>query len=193
MEWLKALIEKHTSEGKTDTEAVMNAIKEEFPKHAVTKSAYNEQAEKLKVANSTLDTLKKSNKDNENLQEELKSYKNKVANLEEQARVTALKQSVKDALIGAKGTDVDYLMFKLGDLETDEEGRVKDLDNKIKDLQTTHPTFFALDKPDATNGFERLGGADLPKGNMPSQKDIASVIADKSVNLTDFLKNQKEN
>lgn len=37
MDWLKELIEKHTAEGKTDIDAVMNAVKEEFPKHAVIK------------------------------------------------------------------------------------------------------------------------------------------------------------
>ena len=79
MDWLKELIEKHTAEGKTDVDAVMNAFKEEFPKHAVPKDVYNEQAEKLKAANSTLDTLKKSNKDNDELQNELKTYKDTVS------------------------------------------------------------------------------------------------------------------
>ncbi|NQN86626.1 hypothetical protein HO997_01635 [Streptococcus suis] len=165
MDWLKELIEKHTADGKTDIDAVMNAVKEEFPKHAVPKDVYNEQAEKLKVANSTLDTLKKSNKDNEELQNELKTYKEKVSQLEADAKETAKKQTIKDALANAKATDVDYLMYKLGDVELAEDGSIKDLDSKIKDLQTNHPTFFQSPDPEQPgNGFKHLGGADIPPG-----------------------------
>ena len=165
MDWLKELIEKHTAEGKTDVDAVMNALKEEFPKHAVPKDVYNEQAEKLKAANSTLDTLKKSNKDNDELQNELKTYKDKVSQLEADVKETAKKQTIKDALSSAKATDLDYLMYKLGDVELAEDGSIKDLDSKIKDLQTNHPTFFQPSEPEqADNGFKTLGGVDIPPG-----------------------------
>ncbi|MGT2755379.1 phage scaffolding protein [Streptococcus ovis] len=191
MDWLKELIEKHTADGKTDIDAVMNAAKEEFPKHAVPKDVYNEQAEKLKVANSTLDTLKKSNKDNEELQNELKTYKDKVTQLEAQAKESAKQQTIKDALTNAKATDVDYLMYKLGEVEVDENGAIKDLENKIKDLQTNHPTFFqTTDSAPDNNGFKSLGGADLPDGKRTNNHNIASAIGDKSVNLTEFLKQQ---
>ncbi|WFA75662.1 phage scaffolding protein [Streptococcus suis] len=190
MDWLKELIEKHTAEGKTDIDAVMNAVKEEFPKHAVTKSAYNEQAEKLKAANATLDTLKKSNKDNEDLQKELKTYKDKVAQLEAEAKETAKKQTIKDALTNAKATDVDYLMYKLGDLEEDDSGKIKDLDQKIKDLQVNLPNFFESAteaKNDKLDGYEHLGGAGLLPGSAESTKDVIDVIGNKELNLTQFL------
>lgn len=190
MEWLKTIIEKHTTDGNTDIEAVMNAVNTEFPKHAVTKSVYNEQADKLKAANDTLETLKKSNKDNEALQDELKSYKDKVTQLETEAKETAKKQTIKDALTAAKATDVDYLMYKLGDLETAEDGSIVDLENKIKDLQANLPTFFQAAEPQeaaTTDGFQFLGGADLPSGKTPQPLDIASAIANPSVNLTDLL------
>lgn len=190
MEWLKTIIEKHTTDGNTDIEAVMNAVNTEFPKHAVTKSVYNEQADKLKAATDTLETLKKSNKDNEALQDELKSYKDKVTRLETEAKETAKKQSIKDALTAAKATDVDYLMYKLGDLETAEDGSIVDLENKIKDLQANLPTFFQAAESQegtSTDGFQFLGGADLPSGKVPQPLDIASAIANPSVNLTDLL------
>jgi hypothetical protein len=53
--------------------------------------------------------------------------------------------AVKDALTAVGATDVDYLIFKLGGidtLETDDKGNIKDLDNKVKDLQQTIPSFF---------------------------------------------------
>lgn len=191
MDWLKELIEKNTADGKTDIEAVMNAVKEEFPKHAVVKSVYNEQAQKLKEANSTLDTLKKNNKDNEELQNELKSYKDKVAVLEKEAKDTARKQAIKDALTAAKGTDVDYLMYKLGDVELDSDGNVKDLDNKIKDLQSNFPTFFEQKtEPKNPDGYQKLGGAGLGQGAPATPQDISSAISNKEVNLTQFLEQQ---
>lgn len=165
MDWLKKLIEKHTVDGETEIDAVMNAVKEEFPKHAVPKDVYNEQAEKLKVANSTLDTLKKSNKDNDELQNELKTYKDKVSQLEADVKETAKKQTIKDALSSANATDLDYLMYKLGDVELAEDGSIKDLDSKIKDLQTNHPAFFkTTESEQADNGFKNLGGVDIPPG-----------------------------
>lgn len=130
-----------------------------------TQSKLDEAESKLKEANSTLDTLKKSNKDNEELQNELKMYKDKVSQLEADAKETAKKQTIKDALTNAKATDVDYLMYKLGDVELAEDGSIKDLDSKIKDLQSNHPTFFQTTEPEqANNGFKPLGGADIPPG-----------------------------
>ncbi|WP_170240125.1 phage scaffolding protein [Streptococcus suis] len=130
-----------------------------------TQSKLDEAESKLKEADSTLDTLKKSNKDNEELQNELKTYKEKVSQLEADAKETAKKQSIKDALVNAKATDVDYLMYKLGDVELAEDGSIKDLDNKIKDLQTNHPTFFQVtEQEQAGDGFKHLGGADIPPG-----------------------------
>lgn len=190
MEWLKTIIEKHTTDGNTDIEAVMNAVNTEFPKHAVTKVAYKEQSEKLKNATDTLEKLQAEHAGNEALQAELLDYKNKVTALETEAKETAKKQSIKDALTAAKATDVDYLMYKLGDLETAEDGSIVDLENKIKDLQVNHPTFFqAAESQEAatTDGFQFLGGADLPSGKVPQPLDIASAIANPSVNLTDLL------
>lgn len=197
MDWLKEFIEKHTADGKTDVDAVMNAVKEEFPKHAVPKDVYNEQAEKLKAANNTLDTLKKSNKDNQELQNELKTYKDKVSQLEAVAKETVKKQTIKDALANAKATDVDYLMYKLGEVEVDENGAIKDLENKIKDLQTNHPTFFqATDQNQDNNGFKSLGGADLPEGKRSTtytQEDIAKMTPEQINSNWDAIKASLEN
>lgn len=194
MEWLKQLLGNNTVEGKTDIEAVMDAVKEEFPKHAVPKDVYNETAGKLKEANATLATLKKNNKDNEELQSELKSYKERVETLEQEAKDNARKQTIKDALTAAKGTDVDYLMFKLGDLEIDDEGNVKDLGNKIKDLKASLPSFFeqAPEPPKEPEGFTKLGGAKLGGGQPPKEASLDSVLANPEMNLTQFLQQQNK-
>ncbi|HGQ8849235.1 TPA: phage scaffolding protein [Streptococcus pneumoniae] len=93
-------------------------------------SKLDEAESKLEEANSTLDTLKQSNKDNEDLQNELKTYKEKVSQLEADAKETTKKQTIKDALADVKATDVDYLMYKLGDVELADDGSIKDLISK---------------------------------------------------------------
>ena len=76
-----------------------------------------------------------------------------MSKLEADVKETAKKQTIKDALANAKATDVDYLMYKLGEVEVDENGAIKDIDSKIKDLQTNHPTFFKATEPEqADNG-----------------------------------------
>ena len=182
MDWLKELIEKHTAEGKTDVDAVMNAFKEEFPKHAVPKDVYNEQAEKLKAANSTLDTLKKTNKDAEELQQKITDYEAKVQQLETERSEERKTFTIKEALTKAGVADVDYMMFKLGQLETDKDGNVVDLDNKVKALQEANPTFFkpadsAQGQQPAPNGFKVIDNK-LSTGNQtePQPQNLADAI-----------------
>ena len=97
-------------------------------------------------------------------------------------------------MTAAKGTDVDYLMFKLGDLEVDDEGNVKDLENKIKDLKASLPTFFeeAPEPPKEPEGFTKLGGAKLGGGQPPKETSLESVLANPEMNLTQFLQQQSK-
>lgn len=172
------------------SEEVINQIMAEHGKTVQgVQTKLDESESKLEQANSTLDTLKKNNKDNEELQTELKTYKDKVKHLETEAVENAKKQVIKDALGGAKATDVDYLMYKLGEVETDEDGNIVELDNKIKDLQANYPNFFETkpEKQDNPDGYQALGGADLPKQGAVQEKTITDALKDPNVNLTDLL------
>lgn len=143
MEWIKAILDKHVKEdGTLDKDAAMDDIKKEFPINAVPKNVYNQTAEDLKAANKLVDDLNKTNKDAEGLQEKISEYKQQVATLESERAEERKTYAVKEALQGAGGKDIDYLMFKLGDLELDKDGKVKDLDNKIKSLKEATPSFF---------------------------------------------------
>ena len=72
MEWLKEILAKHTKEdGTVDTAALNKEIKQEFPKHAVPKDQYNNIADSLKEANSTIKTLENKVQDNPEVQKEL--------------------------------------------------------------------------------------------------------------------------
>lgn len=181
MDWLKELIEKHTAEGKTDVDAVMNAFKEEFPKHAVPKDVYNEQAGKLKAANSTLDTLKKTNKDAEELQQKITDYEAKVQQLETERSEERKTYAIKEALQKEGVSDVEYMMFKLGKLEVGKDGNIVDLDNKVKALKETNPTFFASEAENNEPGAQGYQVVDnkLESGRNtePEPQSLAEAIA----------------
>ncbi|WP_423215859.1 phage scaffolding protein [Streptococcus equinus] len=177
------------------SEEVINQIMAEHGKTVqATQEKLSAAEAQLNEANATLATLKKNNKDNEELQSELKSYKERVETLEQEAKDNARKQTIKDALTAAKGTDVDYLMFKLGDLEVDDEGNVKDLENKIKDLKASLPTFFeqSSEPPKEPEGFTKLGGAGLGGGKTPQETSLESILANPEANLTQFLQQQNK-
>lgn len=84
--------------------------------------------EELKTANETLTTLQKNNKDNEELQTKISEYETKMQQLESERAEERKTFTIKEALTKAGVADVDYMMFKLGQLETDKDGNVVDLD-----------------------------------------------------------------
>ena len=47
MEWLRTILENYSLQKEFDIDAVMNAIKKEFPKHAIPKSQYNKRVSRL--------------------------------------------------------------------------------------------------------------------------------------------------
>ena len=92
-----------------------------------------------------IDQFKSSAKDNEALQGKITSYESQMAQLQEQLKNTQLDAEIKVALLSAKATDVDYMTFKLrekGELELDEQGHIKGIDDKIAGLRTQFPTQF---------------------------------------------------
>ena len=92
-----------------------------------------------------IEQFKAGAKDNEALQGKITSYENTIAKLTEQLKQTQLEAAVKVALLGAKATDVDYMTFRLkekGDLELDESGNIKGIDDRLAGLKTQFPTFF---------------------------------------------------
>lgn len=141
LDFIKQIIAKHTDEatGKVDIEAVMNEVNKTAPEHIVPKDQYNVQADQLKEAQSTLETLQKNNKDNEKLQTEVSDWKNKY------------EQSVKDSaitnfLVAAGAKDVDYAKFKLGEVDL-EDGKIKNADKVLKSLKESIPEQFEAENP----------------------------------------------
>ena len=99
-------------------------------------------------ANNLIAELKKSNKGNEELQQKVSAYETQIATLQAQLEETQIDADVHVELLaaGVKPDDIDYVMFKLkakGKLERGEDGKIKDMDDKIAALKTQLPSQFA--------------------------------------------------
>lgn len=155
MEWLRKLLEGATiTDGKLDIDGLMKSINTEFPKNAVPKDKYNEVSNDLKTANKTLDTLKKNHKDVEDLQKEIEGYKTKMGELEATRAKEQKEFTIKSKLKDLGCTDLDYMLYKLGDI--DKLDLEKDWENKAKELKENNATFFTVE--------ENKG--DEPKNNL---------------------------
>ena len=138
------------------------------------KNEHESKLNELVEANNLIAELKKSNKGNEDLQSKITNYENQVTQLQEELQKTKLDSAIKVALLSEKAADVDYLMFKLkekGELELDENDKIKGWNDKIAALTTQFPTQFEnsrskkieenkLDRTDDGTGFTK---ADLLK------------------------------
>lgn len=164
MEWIIDILKKYQKEdGTIDLATAEQEIKSEFPKQAVPKTVFNEKSEQLRTANATIDELKNNSKGgqdnqdsqgNEELQTQLEKYKNRIAELEAQEKTNAMNYQARSALEKAGISDVEYGLYLLGTLEADEQGNVKDLDNKINDLRASKPVFFKEEVQTSSNGYK---------------------------------------
>lgn len=92
-----------------------------------------------------IEQLKAGTKDSEKMQGQITAYETQVSELQAQLRKTQIDSAVKVALLGAKVTDIDYMAFRLnekGDLELDDQGNIKGIEDKIAGLKTQYPKFF---------------------------------------------------
>lgn len=92
-----------------------------------------------------IEQLQAGTKDNEALQGKITAYESTIGQLQDQLKQTQLDAAVKVALLGAKATDVDYMTFKLkekGELELDDQGKIKNIDDKLAGLKTQFPNQF---------------------------------------------------
>ena len=88
----------------------------EAVKGFVPKERFDEVNGKLKEANTTIETLKKDNSDNEELQKQVKEYREKVTALETASANTVKEYALKDKLKEAGVIDADYIIYKQGGL-----------------------------------------------------------------------------
>lgn len=131
------------------------------------KTDHDSKLAELAEANNLIAELKKNNKGNEGLQQKITDYEAQVAQLQEENAKIKLDSAIKIELLANKALDVDYLTFKLkekGELELDEQGKIKGWDDKIAGLKTQFPTQFES-VSQANDGFEIYKPNHLRKGD----------------------------
>ena len=115
------------------------------------KTQNDSTTQQLAEANALIAEMKKSTKGQEDLQQKVTAYETQIATLQAQLEETQIDADVHVALLseGVKPDDIDYVMFKLkakGKLERGEDGKVKDMDDKIAALKTQLPSQFTGEK-----------------------------------------------
>lgn len=149
MKWIKDILEKHTDEaGVLNLEAAESELKTEAPNHVIPKEVYNGKVEDLKQANQLVDTLKKSNKSNEELQTEIDEYKTKLANAEIQRLNDRKEAAVELALTqyGALNNKATKALIDLDKVEVSDDG-VKGLEDQLNSVKEENPYLFKTAEP----------------------------------------------
>ena len=114
-------------------------------RHNKLKTQHESTAKQLEEAQALIETLKKSTKGQEDAQQKITVYEQREKELLAELEQTKLDSAIKVELLAAKAMDVDYLTFKLrekGELALDEQGKIKNWDDKLAGLKTQFPTQF---------------------------------------------------
>lgn len=169
------LVAKGLSE--EQAQAVMDAWTEAM-KGFVPKERLDEVSGKLKEANATIDTLKKGNADNEELQKQVKEYKEKVTSLETAAANTRKEYALKEKLTAAGVLDADYIIYKHGGLDKftfDKNGAPVGVDDVIKPLKESSPHLFKAAEQPPTGGKK---SGYTPKAGQTDEGSLAKSVAE---------------
>ena len=118
----------------------------------------------LQEAQNLIAELKKGNKANDELQNKIKDYETKVAELQAQVEQTKVNSALDRALLEAKVQDVDYLKFKLKEKHPDgfklnENGQLDGINDVIDSLKLQYPNQFVGD------GSKKIEENKLPESN----------------------------
>lgn len=124
--------------------------------------------------------LQKATKGQEAVQGKIAEYQKQIEQMQTELQEAKTESALKVGLLsaGAKASDIDYLLFKMGHdsewkPELTEDGQIKGLDEKVKGLKIQFPSQFEtssskkidekkLEKPDDKNGiskeaFQKMG------------------------------------
>lgn len=155
MEWLRALLEKaEVKDGVLDIDKLMSTVNVEAPKNVMSKAEFNNVNEQLKTANSTIESLKKDNKDNADLQAKITEHENTIDSMKKdhKAEIAKMKKesAIKDSLRKEKARHEDLLLgkFNLDKLQLNEDGSILGIDDQLKQLKENYKDMFDTEKDD---------------------------------------------
>ena len=135
-----------------------------------------------------IEQFKSGAKDNEALQGKITSYEAQISALQKQLKDTQTESAIKLALLGAKAVDVDYLTFKLkekGEIELDEHGNIKGIDDKLAGLKTQFPTQFESASTQKQIELQKLPEIKDDKGAMTKAEFLRKPYAERAAFATE--------
>lgn len=135
---------------------------------------YNTLKETTTKQNATIEDLKKGNKDNEALQKKISDLTADLAKTKAEGEKVKKNFAIQAALTEAGCTDSDYITYKMGGVDAFEfadDGKLKDLESKVKDAKENFKSFF---KAENGTGYKPENGGGTPSTN-PFAKDTFSL------------------
>ncbi|MEW8955600.1 phage scaffolding protein [Clostridium sp.] len=152
----------------------------------VAKDKFDTLNEQLKTANTTINDLKKNNKDNEELQAKVGEYETKVNEYEKQIQDMQFNYVLEGALKSAnvRNTKAVKALLNLEDVKLDGENIIG-IKEQIEALQKSDSYLFVEEQQTKFSGVNPVDGNKTPQGYNPWKKE--------TFNLTDQGKLFKEN
>lgn len=186
----KAINEYNGNEANKDKQVkIANLANGEYVgkgKYEALQEELNSKGTELSNANNLIAELKKTGKNDKEMQSKINNYEATVENLQKQLEETKLKSAVKVALMSEKAMDVDYLTYKLNEkmkekgerLELDENENIKGWENTVSALKTQFPNMFENASNDNEDGYQRVDNGQLGHGKSDgsyTRKDILKM------------------
>lgn len=155
-------------------------------KYTALEELLNKKDTDLTDAQKLIEGLKESAGKGEDMAAKIAEFETTIRNQQEELKKAKTESALKIELLsaGAKADDIDYLLFKLGNdsdfkAELDENGKLKGIDEKMKNLKTIYP-----------NQFEAQTSKKIDENNLPGGKIDDTP---EPTTLTGAIRNRYEN
>ncbi|MBU5440299.1 phage scaffolding protein [Tissierella sp. MSJ-40] len=137
----------------------------------IPKDKFNALNEQLKTANTTIDDLKKSNKDNESLQTKVTDYETKVKEYEKQIQDMQFNYALEGALTSANVRNIKAVkaLLDLKNIKLDGE-TIIGLSDQLEALKESDSYLFAEEQPQP-----KFSGVNPVEGNKIKTKDTSKM------------------
>jgi hypothetical protein len=155
-------------------------------KYTALEELLNKKDTDLTDAQKLIEGLKESAGKGEEMAAKITEFETTIRNQQEELKKAKTESALKIELLsaGAKADDIDYLLFKLGNdsdfkAELDENGKLKGIDDKLKNLKTIYP-----------NQFEAEASKNYDENHLPGGKPDDTP---EPATLTGAIRNRYEN
>lgn len=139
------------------------------------KTDMDEKSKLYTEAQKHIEELSKGIQSGDELKQKQSEYEQKILQLEAENRAIKVQSAVKQALLQAKATDLDYLSYKIESqlksenktLEIDDNGNIKGLDEIIDSAKKTNANFFESQTVTKEIDVKNLGKGDTNSAVEP--------------------------